>query len=203
MSETHKIKYVIAGWYGVGKTSMAEYYVNNKVADSKHQITIGVEFFQKIIEHKDKKFYMQIWDTAGQEQFQSVAKQYFRDPQGGFVCFDITKRDSFEKLEYYLLQLLSINENNVHVILVGTFLDMSKKRAVTYNEAIKIAKKYHLQYFEVSSKTGENIYECFDAMHDAVCKRINEKDESIPLQTYLSNEKIKSIGINEKLCCKM
>jgi len=125
MSKDRKIKYVIAGWYGVGKTSIAEYYVNNKKANSKHKITIGVEFFQKEIEHQDKKFIMQIWDTAGQEKFKSVAKQYFRGPKGAFICFDITKRDSFEKLEYYLFQLLSINENNVHVILVGTFLDMS------------------------------------------------------------------------------
>jgi len=203
MFKEHKIRYVIIGWYCIGKTSMAEYYTKNKEADSKYKFTIGIEFFEKIIVYQKKKLFIQIWDTAGKEQFKYIVTSYYRQPCGAFLCFDITNRESFEKLEYYLYKLLSINENNVHIILVGTFLDKNDTRTVTYKEAMKFAKKHKLQYMEISSKNGENIDECFNTMHNIMCERIDKQDKEIDTNTYTD------ININlfddkyKKNCCKL
>ena len=57
--------------------------------NSKH--TVGVEFGQKFLRVNDKVVKLQIWDTAGQEQYRSVTRSYFRGSIGVFVVFDITK----------------------------------------------------------------------------------------------------------------
>jgi Ras-related protein Rab-2A len=43
-----------------------------------HEVTIGVEFGSLLMKVENIAFKMQIWDTAGQEQFQSIAKIFYR-----------------------------------------------------------------------------------------------------------------------------
>jgi len=199
----HVVKYVVVGSSGIGKTSLCECYVNNINAYYEHKITIGIEYYQKHLIHQDKILHIQIWDTAGQERYNAVVRRYYRDPQGAFLCFSMTNRNSFKRLENYLDELKFLNENNVHIILVGTFLDMNKIRTVKEEDITRFAKKHNLQYIEISSKTGQNVDECFNTMHDVMCKRIDDKDESMPLQSYLPNDDIKSLSMDRKLCCKM
>ena len=188
------VKYVVVGFCGVGKTSMLECYVNNVNAYYEHKITIGIEYYQKKIMHQNKILHIHMWDTAGQERYNSVVRQYYRDPHGAFLCFSITNRSSFKRLENYLYELKAVNENNVHIILVGTFSDMEKSRTVKKKDIMKFAEKHGLQYIEVSSKIRKNIDKCFNTMHNVVCKRIDNKDESIPLQSYLPYDSIKSLS---------
>jgi small GTP-binding protein len=53
--------------------------------------TIGVEFSSKIIKVGNKEIKLQIWDTAGQEKFRSVARSYYRGAIGVVIVYDITK----------------------------------------------------------------------------------------------------------------
>ena len=41
---------------------------------------------------------LQIWDIAGQERYQAITKAYYRGANVIVFVFDITKRESFEKL---------------------------------------------------------------------------------------------------------
>ena len=50
---------------------------------------------------------------------------------------------------------------NVQIILVGNKSDLAKKRQVTVEEADAVAKRYNIQYFETSAKTGSNVDESF------------------------------------------
>ena len=71
-------KIILIGDNSVGKTSfLARFIENNFIVDTKP--TIGVEFRLKMIELEDgKKVVLQIWDTAGQKEFASVIRGYFR-----------------------------------------------------------------------------------------------------------------------------
>lgn len=207
MSKDCIIKYVIIGWCGIGKTSMAEYYINNKEVNNERIVTIGIEFYSKNIICKNHNLSLQIWDTAGQEKYRSVVKYYYRDSYGAFLCFSITNRYSFDLLKYYIDELNLVNENNVTIILVGTFEDMSKKRIVSYDEAINFAEKYGLDYIEVSSKTGKNIEYCFNKMNEKMCEKIDCMDPAIVADNpplHCGNDLLSESIMNEYIlkCCR-
>ena len=41
---------------------------------------------------------LQIWDTAGQERFRSMAPMYYRGAHAAILVFDVTSKDSLERV---------------------------------------------------------------------------------------------------------
>jgi len=60
-----------------------------------HQVTIGVEFGFYAMELKGKVVKLQIWDTAGQENFVAITRIFYRKAQCVFLVYDITRRETF------------------------------------------------------------------------------------------------------------
>ena len=74
MEEPLKFKVVLIGESGVGKTSILLRYVSNEF-NSQQFSTLGLSYVDKIIQiDNNKKIKLEIWDTAGQEKFRSLAK---------------------------------------------------------------------------------------------------------------------------------
>ena len=160
-SYDYKLKIIVIGDSGIGKTSLISCYVNEKPISSLSAPTIGVEYSSKIAKYSNKKFKTQIWDTAGQEKFRSITKNYYRDAIGVIICFSITNRNSFENLKSYLEDIDNICNKNIQKILVGTFYDHNDDRTVLNSEAINFANKHNVEYIEASSITGIGVNKCF------------------------------------------
>ena len=94
MSQELKLKLLIIGDSGVGKTSILLKYVENSFTDQ-HIATIGVEYKTKVITKGKYKITLNIWDTAGQERFKSITKSFFSNANAIIFVYDITKRESF------------------------------------------------------------------------------------------------------------
>lgn len=60
--------------------------------NSNHDVTIGVEFAAKNLKINRKTIKLQIWDTAGQENFRSITRSYYRSAIGALLIYDITRR---------------------------------------------------------------------------------------------------------------
>lgn len=75
---------------GVGKSCIVLQFIENKTRTS-HDVTIGVEFGSKTIPIDDKTIKLQIWDTAGQENFRSITRSYYRSAIGSLLVYDITR----------------------------------------------------------------------------------------------------------------
>ena len=89
------LKIIFVGDVSVGKTSVIERYINNNFKDD-YTCTIQAEQKTKIInEDSNTLVRMNIWDTAGQEKFRSLTRQFYRDCQGAIIVFDITKKKNF------------------------------------------------------------------------------------------------------------
>lgn len=69
-------------------------FIDNKIREI-HDVTIGVEFGSKTLELDGRKIKLQIWDTAGQENFRSITRSYYRSVIGALLVYDITRRDTF------------------------------------------------------------------------------------------------------------
>ena len=60
--------------------------------------TIGVDFKIKTVNVDGKTIKLQIWDTAGQERFSTIISSYYKGAHGIIVAYDITDRESFNKI---------------------------------------------------------------------------------------------------------
>ena len=168
-------KIVIIGCSNVGKTEILNSYVNkNYVFENDTKTTIGISYV-KIKKKYDNFVNFQIWDTAGEERYRSIIKNYFKKSKGALIVYDITNEQSFNQLDYWFDELKS--QTDAEIILVGNKLDLSGERKIAYNAGKDKAKLYNASFFEVSAKKRENINEVFDTLFEKVYQ--NYKNEFI------------------------
>lgn len=91
---------------------------------------------------------MQIWDTAGQENFRSITRSYYRSAIGAFLVYDITRyfgnyfrKETFSHLKEWLEEVKSNGNASMQVLLVGNKTDLESERQVSTEEGRAFAKK--------------------------------------------------------------
>lgn len=104
---------------------------------------------------------MQIFDTAGQEKFRSIVSSYYRSSNGIIVAFDLTKRETFDNISYWMSQINQYSDEKTMKFIVGTKSDLADKRVVTKEECQGIANEYRCKYYETSALKDENVNEMF------------------------------------------
>ena len=108
-------KVVLLGDSGVGKTSIIQNYIFKRY-NYKDISTIAANFQSKILDLKNekKKIKFEIWDTAGQEKYHSLAKIFFQDASVCILVYDITRRISFEALKnFWVKEVKTYSKSNV------------------------------------------------------------------------------------------
>ena len=155
-----KYKIMVLGESKVGKTSLIKRFTKDQFGGV-YLTTVGMDFQDKIIEIEDKKIRLQVWDTAGQERFRNVTKSYFQSSHGLLVVYDITDKESFEKINFWMKNIKENAPENAKLILVGNKCDLANERQVSYEEGEKKASDYNIKFFESSAKEGTNVKEFF------------------------------------------
>ena len=100
---------------------------------------------------------IKLWDTAGQEQYKALTKNFFRNADGILITFDVTNRKSFEKVSYWMDSSTTNAEKGVPIVLLGNKIDLNSQ--VLKEEAVKISLDYKIKYFESSAKNNTGISE--------------------------------------------
>ena len=90
-----------------------------------------------------------------------MARLYYKETNGVFICFDITNRDSFEACNFWLTDFEKNTPPGAVRVFIGLKSDLGYDRLVDIDEAQAFADKNKMKYFEVSSKEGENVEEAF------------------------------------------
>lgn len=166
-------KIVVIGDSGVGKSQLIERYARNTF-NFESKSTIGVEFSTKEITIDRTKIKLQLWDTAGQERYRAITSAYYRGAVGVILCFDITKKVSFDNIfkENGWLKEAQTNNTDAEYVLIGTKIDLKHIQDVSYNTASEFAKSQHFDYFETSSLNNTGIDDMF---FNLVGKILNKK----------------------------
>lgn len=73
----------------------------------------------------------QIWDTAGQEKYHSLAPMYYRGAAAAIVAYDITRRSSFETLKLWVNELRELGPEHIVIAVCGNKTDLEDKRVST------------------------------------------------------------------------
>uniref|UniRef100_A0A8I6AQ17 Ras-related protein Rab-18 n=1 Tax=Rattus norvegicus TaxID=10116 RepID=A0A8I6AQ17_RAT len=142
------LKILIIGESGVGKSSLLLRFTDDTF-DPELAATIGVDFKVKTISVDGNKAKLAIWDTAGQERFRTLTPSYYRGAQGVILVYDVTRRDTFVKLDNWLNELETYcTRNDIVNMLVGNKID-KENREVDRNEGLKFARKHSMLFIGV------------------------------------------------------
>ncbi|CBZ51746.1 Zgc:56049, related [Neospora caninum Liverpool] len=93
------VKVIIVGNGTVGKSSLIARFADGKYT-SDYKKTLAVDFIEKTRQIKKKDggddtvtFFL--WDTAGQEEYNSITRAYYRGARAAIIVFSTTDRASF------------------------------------------------------------------------------------------------------------
>lgn len=122
MSELRqRFKCCIIGDYGVGKTSMVRSLFGESTSDV--QTTVGIDFFSKTILVDDVNVYLNLWDTAGAERYQSLMHSYLNGSDIIIIVYDITDPNAMLRVPHWLRQIENVRPSVVAI--VGNKKDLS------------------------------------------------------------------------------
>ena len=217
---TYSVKFIIIGDSSVGKSNILLRFSRN-VFDPGHQATLGIEFANKHLQYNNTDYLVQVWDTAGQENFRSVTRAYYKASAVAMVVYDISSEESFQHIQAWIKDCKNIAPRTVQLVLVGNKSDLEDQRAIQKERGEELAKENNMLFFETSALNGNGIEEAFQKSIEAVDQKIrsgyydlnNSSNQGIK-KIYNGNEgngeriidkKSLSIGKKQKknddLCC--
>lgn len=189
------VKICLLGQTTVGKTNLITRFTENKY-NSNTPATIAFDFKSKVISlnNSKKKVKLNIYDTAGQERFMSICKNFFQRADGIILVYDITSRESYEYIPNWIEKIKEFNQD-LPIILFGNKIDDEDNRIVSFEEGKKFADDNNMEFFETSAKSGENVNKAFKYFGSKLIENLIERKENISLSTETYNKKQK------KKCC--
>jgi len=169
-------KLIVLGDVYVGKTTFLN-VLSGKEFKNDLKSTSGVDFKQLRYEDEmGRRIKCYIWDTAGQEIFRSIIKIYFKKIAGAVLMFDVSNRDSFYNIQEWYDTLRENNNGNYKIILVGNKIDKID-RCISIDEAICMANKLNIEYFEISCKKNFNTENALSSLIENITTDIVNKNK--------------------------
>jgi len=157
----NNINIVIIGYNEVGKSSFCFRFINNKFEDF-YIPSICDENFCKIMIYNDHNYKLNFSVILGGKKIQKQDNT-LNTADFFLIIYDITKIRSFNQINIYLKQLrkslFSYDKEgkNLNFFLIGNKSDLEGERKVGLEFVNKCIKKYNINHFEISAKTGKNV----------------------------------------------
>ena len=184
------IKINIIGNSRVGKTSINTRLCQNYF-DNDPLPTIAIEFTTKLLKVENHVFKTIIWDQTGNEKYLPTISHHYKNSSGVFVVYDITNKDSFDKIDEWIQNFMKSAFKDAHIIIIGNKCDLEDKRQITKEQGELKAKKYGADFMETSAFSGENIDKAFEKLIKEKYKKMYEKKEKEEVKE-IKNEENKS-----------
>jgi len=162
MSDDFVFKVLLLGDSTVGKTCFLMKYTDEMFSET-YMSTIGLDYRLKSMELKNgKKIKLQIWDTAGQDRFRAITRNYYKSAHGIILIYDITNKVTFDNVKTWIAQIRERAPKKVIIFLVGNKIDMETERKIQTEEGQKLADELGFPFYETSAMNGININKTFE-----------------------------------------
>ena len=126
----------------------------------------------------------------------SINKNLFQKVQGIILMYDLTKRETFDRLKIWL-NIIKQMTNEIPIILVANKLDEENNtengRIVETTEGEALAKENEFQFLEASGLNGTNVDKVFYTISEQIIKNLQEERTG-----SLIGNSLNSSGNNDK-----
>ncbi|OHT01272.1 Ras-related protein Rab-6B [Tritrichomonas foetus] len=199
-------KVVFVGDQAVGKTSIIKSILNQDYGN--YEPTVGPEQSNITISVNSSKVELCLWDTAGQEVYQSLAPIYARNSEAAIMVFSVIDPTSFQNLSAWrdlLLNSSTLDSQNIYIVGNKTDLRDSSEDGdcVTTEEGLQYADELNSKYFEVSAKTGSNISELFQTIAGDIASEGKKDTHMAKKDTVvdITERNVEEKNNKKKECC--
>jgi small GTP-binding protein len=202
-----KLKIILLGEIGVGKSSLINRYVNNKFSNFSELSLDSDVKIKKVEVEQTITAELLINDPTNEEKMGKFPKNYYLDAHGALIVFDLCNEQSFQKVKYWMEELNSNGPRDVIICILGNKADLTADRCVKLEEAKDLANDN--LYYEVSAKTGNNVSLAFEQLTYGIIEKQKEEQNN-PDKVLRGKEGRKTADLNDikrdekklnKRCC--
>eukprot|EP01080_Neovahlkampfia_damariscottae_P004079 gene4079-7368_t len=169
-----EMKLAVVGGGGVGKSALTVQFIQNVFLEE-YDPTIE-DSYRKHAKVDEVTCYLEILDTAGQEEYKALRDQYMRNADGFLIVYSVIDRKTYEETSEFTEQICRVKDADTWpMVLAGNKCDLESERAVTKEEAKKTATEQSMGFIETSAKSRKNVDEAFYELVREVRKSKDKK----------------------------
>jgi len=164
------LKIIMLGDSAVGKSKIVERYLMEEY-NPRTSSTYALTLFRHDYTDPDGKTYsIDFWDTAGQEQFNTLHASYYFQANACILAFDITRKVTYKNLEVWYKEMRQYCPD-IPVICVANKVDVDPTMA---RKKFNFTITHQLPFFCVSAADGTNVVR---TIREAINLAIKHKEE--------------------------
>ncbi|MBN2156314.1 MAG: GTP-binding protein [Candidatus Lokiarchaeota archaeon] len=162
MTSSYKLKVLLCGPAGVGKTSLIMRFIKSKF-QTDYKLTVGVDILTKDVElPNDQICTLSIWDIGGQERFSFIRSTFYKGAAGALLVFDLSRAATWDEIKNWRAEVKQF-AGDIPFVLIGNKLDLLADvgEVIDRDEARAYAESQGSVYIETSAKDNTNVDEAF------------------------------------------
>lgn len=168
----------VLGDGGVGKTALAVQFTLNCFVET-YDPTIEDAYRKQFIVD-NRMCFVEVIDTAGQEEYATLRDQWVREGQGFILVYSIASRSTFDRLEVFRQSVKRAKRGDPILMLVGNKCDKAYEREVSKEEGAALARQFGCEFIETSAKTAQNVERVFTNLVRALRQTRNLEPGAAP-----------------------
>ena len=196
------IKTILLGNSNTGKTSLINRFVSDSFSNSTIP-TIGSTCNSRSMIIKGKKVRLDLWDTAGQEQYRSLGKLYVKNSKIVILVYDITSEKSFEGIKFWYDFIKNELGEEITLGLAGNKIDLFENEKIPKEKAEECAKEWGAEFALLSAKEDKKGTEEFlTKLAEKYLERIKDSEDNLNPEAIKIKKERNTIGEkNDSGCC--
>ncbi|XP_046743190.1 rab-like protein 3 [Diprion similis] len=116
MAAIDKVKIIVVGDSGVGKTSLTHLICHQQTIGNPSW-TVGCSVEVKLHEYKEgtpnqRRYFIELWDIGGSQNHQNTRSVFYNPTNGIILVHDLTNRKSQQNLQKWLQEVLNKDGNH-------------------------------------------------------------------------------------------
>jgi len=203
-------KIIVIGDSNVGKSCLTMRATRNYFEEF-YSPTLGFEFFTLTIKINDCYVKLQIWDTSGQETYNSLISSFYRNSSLAILAYSVDDKKSFDHLNFWLNEIKTQSNPDIILFLIGNKDDLINNKVISTEIAQNFVNNNNIsKFFETSAKTGLNAKNVFiEAAKELYNRHLNYKDNmtrqismnSISVDSIIIKKDLKTEEVEKKKSC--
>jgi Ras-related protein Rab-11A len=193
--DVKELKVILLGEPGVGKTNIISRYLSGSFNQSSNP-TIGSTFGEKNIKKDGLTYSLKVWDTTGQEKYNSITKLFVKGSHIVILVYSIDNLQSFEKLNFWYNYIKEELQEGKYILgILGNKRDLFESEVVSEEDVKRLAKKKNAIFGLVSAKIDrQGIIQFFDTILDEFIIKLGSNIDDTTMR-------IEDRGTDNKKCC--